>query len=133
MNQLNHFGHQGRFGFVRVGVGIVNNARVDIQHGSATGHLIQRVHFHGRKIARFQFGGQFLAAGRVDPLAYHAERLVKADGDGLGFALDNGAGHKWSLSLGLVGRNGGFAAMCDGPVCVGFDAAQGEEMHLGDI
>ena len=46
-----------------------------------------------------QLGGELLAAGRVDPLADHAERLVEADGDGLRFAFESGAGaHGWAPS-----------------------------------
>ena len=85
LNQFDHLPHQGRFGLVRVGVRVVDDARVHIQHLRAAGHLFDGVLLDGRKVPGFQFGGEDLAARGVDPLANDAERFVKSDDDGFVF------------------------------------------------
>ncbi len=103
LDHLDNLAHQGRLGLVRVGIGVVNHARVDIEDRRACRSLCDGIGFNGREIARFQLGCQFLAARRIDPFADHAERFIKPDDGGFGFAFDDGAGHVLSL---LVGGHG---------------------------
>jgi hypothetical protein len=53
----------------------------------------KRVLDDGLEIAFDHFSGEFLAAGRVDAFADHAEGLVKADDHFFGGGGDDGAGH----------------------------------------
>ena len=57
-------------------------ADVDVEHVSAAGHLLGHVHLQLREVARLELCLEGLAAGRVDPLADDAERLLGADDDG---------------------------------------------------
>ena len=93
LDELDHLPHQRRLGLVRVGVGVVDDAGVDIEHGGAAGDLLQRVVLDGGEVAGLELGGELLAAGGVDALADHAEGLVEADEDGPGAGCDDGAGH----------------------------------------
>ena len=93
LNQFDHFDHERRLGLVRVRVGVIHNASVDIEDVRTSSNLCQCVLFNGREIACFQFSSQFLAARRVDPFTNHAERLVKADNGGFRCGFDDSAGH----------------------------------------
>jgi hypothetical protein len=72
---------------------------VDVEHGGAGGDLFQRVLDHGVEIALHHFGGELLAAGRVDAFADDAEGLVEADDHFPGGGGDDGAGHVRSLHV----------------------------------
>ncbi len=54
LNEPDHLGHQWRFGLVRVGVRVVNHARIHIEHHRPASDLLQRVAstVNGREIAR---------------------------------------------------------------------------------
>jgi len=93
---LNHFDyllHQGWFCLVRVGVGIVDYTGIDIEYRGPGSDLRQRVLLDRREVSGLKLGGQQFASSGVDPLSDHAEWLIKANDRGLGFALDDGAGH----------------------------------------
>mgnify|MGYP006966867674 CR=1 FL=1 len=47
LHQFHDFTHQGRLGLVRVGVGIVDDASVDIQNHGPAGDLLKRVPLDG--------------------------------------------------------------------------------------
>jgi hypothetical protein len=88
---LTRSGGSVSFGLTEVTPGI------DVEHGGAGGDLFQRVLDHGLEIALDHFGGELLAAGRVDAFADHAEGLVKADDHFAGCGGNDGAGHVRSL------------------------------------
>ncbi len=69
------------------------NAGVDVQHVGAGLDLGDGVALDGREVAGGHLRGELLAAGRVDPLADDAERLVEADDDLLLVGGDDGVGH----------------------------------------
>jgi hypothetical protein len=74
LDQADSAAHQ--VDLVRQGV-----AHVDVQHGGAARDLFAHVDRDLGQVALLQLGLEALAAGRVDPLADDAERLVRADGD----------------------------------------------------
>ena len=100
LHQLDDLGHQWRFGLVRVGVRVIDHARVDIEHRGPGLDLGDGIGFDGRKIAGLKFGCELFAPGGVDAFTNHAERLIKADDGGFGFALDDSAGHVTSFRRG---------------------------------
>ena len=53
-------------------------ADVDVEHVGAAGDLLRDVDLEPREVALLQLGLERLAAGRVDPLADHAERAARA-------------------------------------------------------
>jgi hypothetical protein len=91
LDDLERLDEQGRLGFVRVDRG---DTGIDVEHGGACCHLLQRILDDGVEIADDHLGGQLLAAGRVDALTDDAEGLVEADDDFAGGGGDDGAGHE---------------------------------------
>ena len=53
-------------------------ADVDVEHVGAAGDLLRDVDLDAREVALLQLRLELLAAGRVDPLADHAERRGRA-------------------------------------------------------
>ena len=53
------------------------DAHVDVEHRRAAGDLLLDVDRDARQVAAAQLLGEDLAAGRVEPLADEAERLVR--------------------------------------------------------
>ena len=90
LDELDHLPHQRRLGLVGVGVGVVDDAGVDVEHGGAAGGLLQGVRLDGGEVAGLELGGELLAAGGVDALADDAEGLVEADEDGPRAGCDDG-------------------------------------------
>ena len=76
---------------LRQQLGLVDerDAGVDVEHVGARRHLRVRVDDDRREVAAAQLLGEPLAPGRVDPLADDAERLLRADDDGLRPPLQN--------------------------------------------
>ena len=106
LHQLDHLLHQRRFGLVGIGVRVVDDARVHIEHLCAARDLLDRILLHGREVARLKFGGENLAPGRIDAFADHAEGFIEADDNGLGLRLEDGTCHGFGLS-GTVNSSGG--------------------------
>ena len=52
-----------------------------------------RIRHHAVVIAFLHFGGEQLAARRVDAFTDHAKGFVKADDDGFCFRFNDGTGH----------------------------------------
>ena len=105
--ELDHLPHQRRLGLVGVGVGVVDDAGVDVEHGGAAGGLLQRVRLDGGEVAGLELGGELLAAGGVDALADDAEGLVEADEDGPRGGCDDGAGGVRVMRRGSGAGRGG--------------------------
>ena len=76
LHDLDRLDEQRRLGRVRIDRG---HAGIHVEHQRARRDLRQRVALHRVEIARDHLGRELLAAGRVDALADHAERLVEAD------------------------------------------------------
>ncbi len=91
LDDLQRLHEQRRLRGVRVDGG---NAGIDVEHGCAAGSLLQRILDHRLEVAGDHLGGQFLAAGRVDAFADHAEGLVEADDNFSGRRGDDRAGHE---------------------------------------
>ena len=68
-------------------------AHVDVEDVGAARDLLGDVDLDLREVAGLELGLEGLPAGRVDPLADDAERLLRADHDGRGTGLDDGLHH----------------------------------------
>ena len=86
-------------------------ADVDVEHVGAALDLLRDVDLELREVAGLQLRLERLAPGRVDPLADHAERLLRPDDDGPRPRLDDGI-HSSPFRLGSGCRGGGRAARC---------------------
>ena len=65
-------------------------ADVDVEHVGAARDLLRDVRLDLREVAGLELRLEGLAAGRVDPLADDAERLLGPDDDGLRLRPDDG-------------------------------------------
>src|SRR5439155_5775432 len=65
-------------------------ADVDVEHVRPAFDLLSDVELELREVARLQLGLERLAARRVDPLADHAEGMLRTDDDGSRPRLDDG-------------------------------------------
>ena len=99
LDDLQRLAHQRRLGLVRVHRG---DAGIDVEDVGARRDLGQRVLDHRVEIAGLHFGGELLAARRVDALADHREGPVEAD-DVLRWRRRRGCG---SLGFASIGNEG---------------------------
>ena len=79
-------------------------ADVDVEHVGAARDLLRDVDLELREVARLELRLERLAAGRVDPLADDAERLVRADDDRPRRRLDDCIHSSPSRSFGMPSR-----------------------------
>ena len=86
-------------------------ADVHVEHVGAALDLLRDVGLELREVAGLQLRLERLPAGRVDPLADHAERLLRTDDDGLRPRLDDGI-HSSPFLLGSECPGAGRAARC---------------------
>ena len=86
-------------------------ADVHVEHVGAALDLLRDVDLELREVARLELGLERLAARRVDPLADHAERLLRTDDDGLRPRLDDGI-HSSPFLLVSECRAAGRARRC---------------------
>ena len=98
-------------------------ADVDVEHVGAARDLLRDVDLELREVARLELGLERLAAGRVDPLADHAERPLRPDDDGPRPRLENGIHSSPFRSRGMPGA----AERCDARL-----AAEADQVQAGD-
>ena len=92
------------------------DAGIDVEHGGAGGNLGQGVGLDRAVVAGGHFSGELLAAGRVDALADHAERLIEADDDFLLVRTDQCVGHDPPVPLPAAKSRGPIRQPANPPI-----------------